>query len=257
MDYHEFFATRTAASFFDLDGEQKERFLKHWRAFTQKVALTKADAFLSNLKSFGSLNDPSKDMDKLQHAVSDVLLDACSDFAPLLADLDQKQVAHFKEELEERNQKFDPEKQGGLAKYRKANLEDLVARVKNWLGRVSTAQEELLRRLEQERSASEGGAWEAKYLAYSREAQSQFISILSKNSGQPDKIATECKSFVEDQDRFLSADAKAFKSKLAKYREYFLKSIFSSAEQDQKRHLTQEIIRLAEDLASWVSKVKR
>lgn len=256
LDYHEFLATRTAIRFFDLNSEQKNIFTQRWTKFSKKIADSKVDNVAQQIRSLGTAEDPLPVVETLQSIATEIMVESCSQFSPLLASLSGEQIEHFRAKLEERNDKFDPEKQGGLAKFRKVSHEKSVEGFETWLGRISRIQEDSLRKLDDEKEKLSPGSWDSQYLLYSREAQRAFVSIIAENHGDALKIEQECISFVRRPERFLSPASKKFKLDLSKFRELSLRQFAASIEQDQRQFLIEETRKLAGELLDWKKNIK-
>jgi hypothetical protein len=256
LDYHEFFATRTAIRFFDLNSEQKNIFTQRWTMFSRKVADSKVDHVARQIRSLGTAEDPLPAVETLQSIATEIMVESCSHFSPLLASLKREQVDYFRAKLEERNDKFDPEKQGGLSKFRKVSHEKSVEGVETWLGRISRIQEDSLRKLDDEKEKLSPGSWDSQYLLYSREAQRAFVSIIAENHGDALKIEQECISFVRRPERFLSPASKKFKLDLSKFRELSIRQFAASLEEDQRQFLIEETRKLAGELLDWKKNIK-
>lgn len=257
MDYHEFFSVRVASSFFDLDEQQTDVFRERWRVFSKKIAETKVDPLVKELDSISLRKDPSQVIANLEGLFSDVMSEGCADFAPVMVSFNQKQIEFFKRKLDERNKKFDPEKNGGLAKYRKSKQDEIFERIESWLGRVSSFQKELVMKIDSQRDRGSEASWEKQYLAYSLEGQDRFISILLSHGGEIKKIEQDCKRFVREPEVYLSESSKAFRRNLLKFRESFLKFMSESVEPDQHSHLSKELKKLSDDLTAWAHDVKK
>ena len=257
MDYHEFFSARVASSFFDLDEQQSNIFRERWLVFSKKMAETKVGQLVKELESVSSRKDPSQLISNLEGIFTDVMTEGCADFAPVMVSLSPKQIEFFKRKLDERNKKLDPEKNGGLAKYRKSRQEEIFERVANWLGRVSSLQRDLVIKIDSQRERGFDGSWERQYLAYSLEGQDRFMSILLSHEGDIKKIEQDCKCFVRDPESYLSEASKTFRLALLRFRESFLKSLSASLEADQQEHLSKELRKLSDDLTGWARGVKK
>ncbi len=255
FEHHEFFATQTAARFFDLDHNQKNDFRDMWRKFSLKVANSKVDEISNHIEALGQTTSPELQMEKLSQLTSDLSVDGCDAAAPLLASLRPDQVLHLKEKLQERNRKFAPEKNGGLEKYRKSVIKRSFENVTQWLGRINNPQRDAIEQIEKEKDIH--GHWERDYLAYSNEAQSKVIELLANESRSPETIRETCKKLVKDPDSVLSLESKKHKSALAASRKRTLESIFSLMDPDQREHLKKETAKLAADLRSWALKVRQ
>jgi len=257
MDYHEFFSARVASSFFDLDEQQSNIFRERWRVFSKKIAETKVDQLVKQLDSVSSRKDPSQFISNLEGIFADVMAEGCADFAPVIVSFSPKQIEFFKRKLDDRNKKFDPEKNGGLLKYRASKQEEIFERIKSWLGRVSSLQRDLVIKIDSQRERGFDGSWEKQYLAYSLEGQDRFMSILLSHEGDIKKIEQDCKRFVRDPESYLSEASKTFRLALLRFRESFLKSLSASLEADQQEHLSKELRKLSDDLTGWARGVKK
>jgi len=256
LDYHEFFATRMAIRFFDLNSEQKNIFTQRWTTFSKKIAKSKVDNVAQQIRSLGTAENPLLVVETLQSTAVEIMVESCSHFSPVLASLSREQINHFRVKLEERNDNFDPEKQGGLAKFRKVRHEKLVDGFETWLGRISSRQKNLIEKLDDEKEKISPGSWDFRYLSYSREAQNAFVSIIADNVGDAIKIEQECISFVRGPERFLSPPSNKFKLDLSKFRELSIRQFAASIEQDQRQFLIEETRKLAGDLLDWKKNIK-
>jgi hypothetical protein len=250
FDFHSFFATRAAVRFFDLSGEQKKVFEERWQVFSRSIAENKLPQILTELEKLGQSSDPAAVMGPLEGVGAEIISEACRSFSPVLADLSPAQIKHFADKLRERNSKFDPEKQGGLSKYRESRSEEMFSTIKNWFGRITVSQKELIRTLEAEKYSS-NDFWEVNYLLYSRDAQDVILSIMQKNLGHPKKMEQSCLDYIRTPEIFLSGPSKLFKGKLSGYRQTMLREIFKAMEPDQRRRLIEELRKLAEELRAW------
>ena len=257
MDYHEFFSARVASSFFDLDDTQSNIFRERWRVFSKKIAENKVDLLVKELDSISLRKDPSQMIANLEGLFSDVMTEACADFAPVMVSFSSKQIEFFKRKLDERNKKFDPAKNGGLEKYRQSKQIEILERIKSWLGRISLLQKDLVMKIDSQRDQEFAGTWEKQYLAYSVEGQDRFMSILLSHGGDVKKIEQDCKRFVREPESYLSESSKSFRLNLLKFRESFLKSMSESVEPDQQKHLSEELRKLSDDLTAWAGDVKK
>jgi hypothetical protein len=251
MNYHEFFATRAASRFFDLNSTQKDMFKEKWKSFSQRTLAPKVETLALNLKSISSSKDPLMMVSEVQSLGSEVMIEACTEFAPLMASLSSDQIEYFKEKLEERNSKFDPEKHGGLSKYRKIKHKESIDNIKDWLGHVSQAQKELLVKLDAKKDELTSGAWESQYLDYSKDAQTVFSSFLSDHRGDSQKLGEACRQFSLMPEKFLMESSRQFKEKLTAFRQHSVKEWKSSIEPEQREHLLKETRKLSQELLSW------
>lgn len=250
FDFHSFFATRAAVRFFDLSGEQKKVFEERWQVFARSVAENKLPQILTELEKLGQSPDPAAVMGPLEGVSAEIMSEACRSFSPVLADLSPAQIKHLADKLRERNSKFDPEKQGGLSKYRESREEEMFSTIKNWFGRITDLQKELIRTLEAEKYSS-NDLWEVNYLLYSRDAQDVILSIMQKNLGHAKKMEQSCLAYIRTPENFLSEQSKLFKGKLSGYRQIMLREIFKAMEPDQRRRLIEELRKLVEELRAW------
>ena len=242
--------------FFDLNASQKELFNDRWKRFSKRIAESKVENIVKQLKSLGQSGDPLIVITPLQAISSELMVDACSEFAPVIASLSLEQVEHFNKKLEERNSKFDPEKHGGLSNLRKSNHDEILASAKTWIGRISQNQKDLIRSFDKKKDELSQASWETQYLAYSREAQQVFSSIILNRRGDVSQVERECVEFVRTPEKFLSNSANTFKRRLSEFRQYTAQSWSQSLELDQREHLIRETSKLADELASWAKNVK-
>lgn len=250
FDFHSFFATRAAVRFFDLSSEQKKVFEERWQVFSRLIAENKLPKILTELEKLGRSPDPAAVIGPLEGVGAEIMSEACRSFSPILADLSSAQIKHLADKLRERNSKFDPEKQGGLSKYRESRAEEMFSTIKNWFGRITDYQKELIRTLEAEKYSS-NDLWEVNYLLYSRDAQDVILSIMQKNLGHAKKMEQSCLAYIRTPENFLSEQSKLFKGKLSGYRQIMLREIFKAMEPDQRRHLIEELRKLVEELRAW------
>ena len=250
FDFHSFFATRAAVRFFDLSSEQKKVFEERWQVFSRSIAENKLPQILTELEKLGQSPDPAAVMGPLEGVSAEIMSEACRSFSPVLADLSPAQIKHLADKLRDRNSKFDPEKQGGLSKYRESRAEEMFSTIKNWFGRITDSQKELIRTLEAEKYSS-NDLWEVNYLLYSRDAQDVILSIMQKNLGHTKKMEQSCLDYIRTPEFFLSEQSKLFKGKLSGYRQIMLREIFKAMEPDQRRHLIEELTKLVEELRAW------
>jgi hypothetical protein len=249
MKHHEFFATQFASKALDLDHKQRDEFRQHWNTFTKGTAHNHIPKLVSSIETMANSEDPLATMDTIQADIRAVLVDACKDFSPLVAKLRPEQIKRLRDRLEERNEKFDPEKHGGLAKFRQSKLKEQTEASRRWLGHLNAKQELLLKDLDQQKDPN--GQWEQSYLVYSREAQDAFIAIVTNSAGAADEIQRKCASFVTNPDLFLTPASQKTKITLTEYRKNTLGAIFSTLETKQRDHLQQELGSIANDMRDW------
>jgi hypothetical protein len=254
LDYHEFVASRMAASYLDLNGEQTDLFKKHWKVFAVRLATDRIENLAQNIELLGETTKPQEQVYNLQKIAGEIMTDACVDFSPLMADLSVKQVEHLKKKIEERNEKNDPDKNGGLADFRKLKREEFGDLLERWLGRISQVQKQMLIDFDNEKDGK--GEWERDYLAYSRETQGVFLSFLTGGMGKPDIILLKCSQYALSPDSYLSETSRRTKASLAASREKNLESLYGTLDLQQKKHFMQETGSLAQDLRKWAGSVR-
>lgn len=250
FDFHTFFATRAAVSFFDLNERQKKIFKERWKIFTRSFAASNLEALSRHIRNFTQSDEPAGFIDELQNISKVTFTDACKIFTPLMADLTNDQLEYFKVKLEERNQKFDPAKHGGVEKYRQARKKDLISSIEKWIGPVSNAQKDLVVKLDEEKYR-EQPTWERDYLLFSRDSQNAFVAVIAKNRGDSEKLGQKCGEYVRSPELFLSDDSKAFRAKLNQSRGRFLRELFVSLNEKQRQFLSHETRKLALELTAW------
>jgi hypothetical protein len=255
FDYHEFFATRAAASYFDLTHEQKHTFKQQWTAFTRRISQHKIPNTASIIASITDSPDPFQQVERTQSAIIDMMVDVCTEFAPVLAVLTPQQIEHFKERLEERNHQHDPGKNGGLDSFRKKKLEEMLDNTKRWLGSVSETQRGLITNIEAQKQST--GHWEKDYLDYSRDSQEAFLSLVAAHRGDAENLQKKCSQFARTPEHFLSARSGDFKMALARFRRRYFESMYETLSTQQKQHLAVETRKLAADLMMWSQSIQQ
>jgi hypothetical protein len=254
LKHHEFFSTQFAASQLDLSHNQKDEFKQHWQIFSSRIATSKIEPIASLIESFGETDNPSKLVASIQTEITGILRDACIDFSPLIAKLSVAQVTKLQEKLEDRNKKFDPNKNGGLSKHRKQKQKELRENLEQWFGNTNEAQRKIILELDLEKDAN--GQWEQNYLIYSREAQKAFLTIIQSTLGNPEAFEKKCGDYLKDPDANLSTESRKIKADLAESRRKSLELIFQASDQNQREHLKRETSKLAKDLRTWAGHVK-
>jgi hypothetical protein len=243
-----------AASYLDLDGEQIDHFKKRWKVFAGRLATDRIETLAQNIELLGETSSPQEQIYRLQKIAGEVMSDACVDFSPVMADLSVKQVEHLKKKIEERNEKNDPDKNGGLADFRKLKREEFGDLIERWLGRISQVQKQMLINFDNEKDNK--GDWERDYLAYSRQAQGVFLSFLTGGMGNPDMIRVKCSEFLLSPESYLSETSRRTKASLATSRKKNLESLFVTLDLQQKKHLIDQTRSLAQDLRKWAGSVR-
>lgn len=254
LDYHEFVASRMAASYLDLNGEQTDLFKKRWKVFAVRLATDRIEPLVQIIELLGETTKPQEQVYHLQKIAGEVMTDACVDFSPLMAELSAKQVEHLKKKIEERNEKNDPDKNGGLADFRKLKREEFSDLLERWLGQILEVQKQMLIDFDNEKDSK--GDWERDYLAYSREAQGVFLSFLIGGMGHSDMMSVKCSQFVLSPESHLSEASRKTKANLATSREKNLESLYGTLDLQQKKHFMQETRSLAQDLRKWAGSVR-
>lgn len=253
MNYHSYLAVRTADNYLDLTAKQKDVFKKHWASFSSDVSKSHIEGMAQNIEALGVTENPSEITERLQTGFADLLAAGCDEFSPLMAQLSSEQIKHLRRKIIDRNKKFDPNENGGLAKYRKSKQEEGLARMKEWLGSVSTPQERIIKELDTLKD--DAGQWENNYISYSQEAQEAFLSLLQASRGDADSLEKKCTEFVRNPDIFLSEKSKRTKEQMTAHRRRLLQDVFASINESQRIHLVSETKKLAQDLRGWASGV--
>lgn len=250
FEFHNFFATRAAVNFFDLNERQKIIFKERWEIFTRIFAASNLTALSKNIQNLSQVNEPSDVIEALQNIGKIAFVDACTIFSPLMADLSDAQLEYFKSKIEDRNQKFDPAKNGGVEKYRQAKKNELISTIEKWVGILSKSQKDLVLKLDEEKYR-EQPTWERDYLLFSRDSQNAFVAVIAKNRGDAEKLGQKCGEYVRSPELFLSDDSKAFRAKLNQSRGRFLRELFVSLNEKQRQFLSHETRKLALELTAW------
>jgi hypothetical protein len=253
VEHYEWLATRAVTRFADLTGEQKDRFRKDLRAFSLRVRDEHLKDVVKILQGLPEASDQSSAgtlMANLNERFVLIAGEACHAFAPLMAGLSQEQITHIKGKLAERNEKYDPDRNGGLATYRAARKNDAKANGEEWFGPLNDSQVEMLDLL----PPADSGAretWETDYLAYRDESQQAFLEILRMGRGQPGKLEQDCRAFVERQDHFLTPRSRRTRALQKDQRRKTGPAILAELEPPQRNHFRREIDRLIRDLNTW------
>jgi hypothetical protein len=255
LDNHEWLAGRMAVRYLDLDRNQRDLFAEELRAFSRRIAASRVVELAGLIESAGKAPDPSVVADQIEASVRGILVEACDAFAPLMASLEPDQVEHLKEKIDERNDEHDPEKNGGLAHYRRKKREDQVSSTERWTGLLSARQRQLIEEIDLEKD--QAGQWERDYLVYSREGQGVLLASLLRNRANPVKLADDCRAYVLNPDAFLGSQAREMKSRVRAMRRKSLSVIHASLDAQQKLHLARETARLASDLRVWAMAVMK
>lgn len=250
FEFHEFFVTRVVVSFFDLNQQQKKVFKERWGVFARSFATSNLESLSKSIRNLTQSDEPAGVIDALQNIGKVTFTDACKIFAPLMADLSNEQLEYFKGKLEERNQKFDPTKNGGVEKHRQAKKNELVSTIEKWVGPISQAQKDLVFKLDEEKYR-EQPAWDHGYLSYSRDSQKAFVTIVTRNRSDVEKLQQSCSDYVRWPEQFLSDESKVFKAKLNQSRARLLNELFASLDDRQRQFLAQETRKLSLELTSW------
>ena len=253
LEYHEFFSTRIAVSFLDLDHEQKNQFRKQWQVFSARVATAKIEPMATSIETLGDSSDPFSSSEYLQKNIREVLAGACTDFSSIAVSLRPTQIKNLQEKINDRNDTFDPDHNGGLLKHRKQKQKELLESIDKWLGGANAAQKKLISDTDKEKDPD--GRWERNYLAYSREAQSIFISMMQSTAGDAQAFEKKCSNYMVDPDSLLSETARTIKVDLKQSRQKTLTAIFQTIDPIQREHLKKETNKLAKDLRSWANDV--
>lgn len=254
FEHHEFFSAQLATNYLDLDSKQKEEFKNQWRSFTNGIAESKLEELAAQIEGITQSTQPAVTTAMIQQQITEIMTDACSKFSATLAKLKPNQISRLKEKMSERNQKFDPEKQGGVQKLRKKQQKELTKNAETWIGTINQEQKQLLNEVELEKDPE--GKWEQDYLVYSREAQDIFVGFITTHPGDSGSIQQKCRDYALNPDRFLSEKSRSIKAKLAEFRRKNLAIILQSLDPEQRQHLRRETSKLAKDLRAWAKLVR-
>ncbi len=254
LDNHEFLAGRLAVRFLDLDGDQKKLFQKQLSEWSSRVSMVQVDSIADKIEELGKTSDPETVAWRVQVFVREMMVDACRDFSPVLASLSNEQIDHLRAKIAERNEKHDPDANGGLDRYRKTKREEQIQNTELWLGSISDAQKMELASLDQLKDPE--GKWEAGYLEYSREAQGAFLAMLLRFRGDIEGMGKSCAGYARDPDAVLSEASRKSKSAVTDFRRRSIAMIFASIDTDQRKHLERETAKLAADLRAWAKRVR-
>lgn len=253
VEHYEWLATRAVTRFADLTGEQKDQFRKDLRTFSLRVRDEHLSDVVKILQGLPEARDQSSAgtiMGNLNERFVLIAGEACHGFAPLMAGLSQEQITHIKGKLAERNEKYDPDRNGGLAAYRAARKNDAKANGEEWFGPLNDSQVEMLDLLPPADSGVRE-TWETDYLAYRDESQQAFLEILRTGRGQPGKLERDCRAFVERQDDFLTPRSRRTRALQKDQRRKTGPAILAELEPPQRNHFRREIDRLIRDLNAW------
>ncbi|NBQ54970.1 MAG: hypothetical protein EBU49_15520, partial [Proteobacteria bacterium] len=92
LENYGWLSTRLAVSYLDLDASQKETFKASLSKLSEKIRDRHLRDTIEVVKSLADATDPLPAMGRLEARFRLVLVDACDDFAPLVASLDPSQI---------------------------------------------------------------------------------------------------------------------------------------------------------------------
>jgi len=253
IDNYEWLATRAVANFADLTSDQAEEFKKSLRTLSQQVRDKQLGSTIKLLDALAEAKEPVAAATVIaglndQFRVANG--EACGAFASLMAGLSPAQIDHFQRKLSERNEKYDPRRNGGLAAYRVERKNEAKSNAEDWFGTLNNDQIAFL----DQPPATDFGAsdsWEDEYLAYRVESQRVFVDMLRARRGHPVELERDCRTFVERPDDLLSARGRKTRDLQRELRSKTGAALLASLDPSQRAHFRREIDRLIRDLNAW------
>ncbi|NBQ53544.1 MAG: hypothetical protein EBU49_08195 [Proteobacteria bacterium] len=155
--------------------------------------------------------------------------------------------------MAERDEKYDPAANGGLAALRKRQSQDSREMATRWLGNLTSPQEELLEGASLERD--DEGLWERDYLAYRADAQGAFLKLIIAGRGNPSVFGDQCRRFGENQDPFLTDAGRQMRVRMKDRRNSLTSALFATIQPDQRSQLRLQIAALVNDLGFWSEQI--
>ncbi len=249
LDNYAWLSTRLAVSYLDLNGSQKEAFTVALANLSKKIRDQHLQDTIAIVQSMADATAPVPLLERLETRFRLVLAEGCSDFAPLVASLDLPQLDHLRGKLAERDEKYDPAANGGVADLRKRRSEDSRELATRWLGTLTPQQVEILEGSGLEMDSE--GKWERDYLAYRTDAQGAFLRLIVAGRGMPLIFEQQCRHFVENQDPFLTDAGRQVRLQVRDRRKTLTSALFASMQPEQRSHFRLQIAALAKDLSFW------
>lgn len=253
LENYGWLSTRLAVSYLDLDGAQKETFKTTLAKTSEKIRDRHLPDTIAIVQSLADATDPIPALERLEVRFRLVVADGCHDFAPLLASLDSPQIEHLKGKLAERDEKYDPAANGGVAALRKRQSDESREMATRWLGSLTNQQLGLLDGSALERD--DEGHWERDYLAYRADAQGAFLKLIAAARGNPSLFEQQCRLFGENQDPFLNDASRQMRLRMKDRRNALTSALFASIQPDQRSHFRLQIAGLVNDLAFWSEQI--
>ncbi len=253
LENYGWFSTRLAVSYLDLDGAQKETFKTTLPKISEKIRERHLPDTIAILQSMADATDPIPALQRLEVRFRLVVADACDEFAPLVASLSPAQLEHLKGKLAEREEKYDPTANGGVAALRKRQSDESREMATRWLGTLTSRQEELLDGASLERD--DEGQWERDYLAYRADAQGAFLRLIIAGRGNHSLFGQQCRRFGENQDPFLTDAGRQMRVRMRDRRNTLTSALFASIQPDQRSHFRLQMNGLVNDLGFWSEQI--
>ena len=253
IENFEWLATRAAANFADLTGPQKDQFQNDLRSFSQRIRDKQLLPFIKLLDALPEARDTTAAaalITELNDGFRLAASEACGAFASLMAGLSPAQMDYFQRKLSERNEKYDPRRNGGLAASRLERKNEAKSNAEDWFGTLNNDQIAFL----DQPPATDFGAsdsLEDEYLAYRVESQRVFVDILRARRGHPVELERDCRTFVERPDDLLSARGRKSRDLQRELRSKTGGALLASLDPSQRAHFRREIDRLIRDLNAW------
>lgn len=255
LDNYRWFATRLAVSYLDLSSSEKAIFQTALEAYVKKFQAKYLKETISVLESVAVASNPIPIFERLEAQLRRASMDACIDFAPLAAGLNPDQIERLRGKLSERDEKFDPDANGGVGALRKKQFHEGREMATRWLGTLTSNQEDRLENGGHENDAD--GHWERDYMNYRTESQGAFLRILTDSHGNPSFFEKKCRQFVENQDQFLSDVGRQTRIRMRDRRNALSLELFAQIQPAQRIHLRSEITALANDLRAWSEQIAK
>lgn len=253
LENYGWLSTRLAVSYLDLDGAQKETFKTTLAKTSERIRERHLPDTIAIVQSLADATDPIPALERLEVRFRLVVADACDEFAPLVASLSPAQLEHLKGKLAEREEKYDPTANGGVAALRKRQSDESREMATRWLGTLTSRQEELLDGASLVRD--DEGQWERDYLAYRADAQGAFLRLIVAGRGNPSLFGHQCRRFGENQDPFLTDAGRQMRVRMRDRRNTLTSALFASIQPDQRSHFRLQINGLVNDLGFWSEQI--
>ena len=181
--------------------------------------------------------------DSLRAQGDEALRRASAEFAPLLDSLDAAQIRHLEQRLAEDNRKFAKEQLAGTPEERaRRRLKRNVERLEEWLGDLSDAQLERVRRY------SERAPFTAEHRdRYRKRRQAEFLAMLrAREAGR--RLADWAAGWERERDPAYAAASRALQAEL----ESMLLDLDRTLSPVQRRHAVARLQAYAKDFGALV-----